>query len=298
MVAPPMDIDSTGLSQSAIVEDAPVQVGSYASMADAHQHALVILAMGLPCWLVPADGGYTMLAEPAHGAVIGRELSEFDDEIAQPKPVEAELPWFDPVRELTFLWVLLLLGVFLLQATDPGMVETGANSSHLVIDRGEWWRPFTAMFLHSDIEHLVGNLIFGSVFIMLAARSLGPLVAWPLIITSGVAANIITAAWHHPDPFRAIGASTAVFGALGLLTGNGILRHQSRRQRIASLFIPLAGGLVLFGWFGLGGPGVDMLGHAAGFACGMVLGLLAVGVSKLRSAYTGQSRRMRSVSSE
>jgi membrane associated rhomboid family serine protease len=284
--------DPTALHDALVAE-----VGAYGSFADAHQHAVVVLAMNLPCWIVPSAGGYAIFADAANGPGIRRELAQFDEEQSAPTPVEGELPWFEPVRELTFLWVLVLLGVFLFQLRDPMLADAGANSSRLVIDGGEWWRPFTAMFLHSDLQHLVGNLIFGSVFIMLAARSLGPLVAWPLIFTSGVAANIITAAWHHPEPFRAIGASTAVFGALGLLTGSGILRHQSRRQRIGSLFIPLAGGLVLFGWFGLGGPGVDMLGHAAGFACGVVLGLLAVGVSKLRS-HRGQSRRMRSVSSE
>jgi len=298
MVAPPMDAEPDRVLQPPVVEDPPVEVGSYASVMDAHQHALVILAMGLPCWLIPAGDSYAVFAEPDHQPLISRELAEFDDEMAAPEVVEPELPWFDPVRELTFLWILVLLGVFLLQTREPAIVDSGANSSLLLIDGGEWWRPFTAMFLHSDLIHLAGNLIFGSVFVLLAARTLGPLIAWPLIITSGLAANIITAAYHYPDPFQAIGASTAVFGALGLITGAGILTRRPTHQRLASLLVPLAGGFALFGWLGLGGPGVDMLGHAAGFASGVILGMTAVAAGKLRAAYTGQSRKMRSVSSE
>lgn len=298
MVAPPMDTEFDRVLPPTVVEDPPVEVGSYRDVTEAHQHALVILAMGLPCWLIPAAGGYAVLAEPAHQPLISRELADYDAEESQPARPEPEIPWFDPVRELTFLWVLVLLAVFLLQAREPSIVDAGANSARLLIDDGEWWRPFTAMFLHSDLIHLAGNLIFGSVFVLLAARTLGPLLAWPLIFLSGLLANIITAAWHHPDAFQAIGASTAVFGALGLITGAGILTRRAAHQRLASLLVPLAGGFALFGWLGLGGPGVDMLGHAAGFACGVVLGLLAVGAGKFRAIQTGQSRRMRSVSSE
>ncbi len=298
MVAPAMDAEFNGPSQPVALADQPVAVGCYRSVIDAHQHALVILAMGLPCWLVPAGGAFDLLAEPGHQPLIARELAEYDAEEARPVPEEPVMPWFDPVRELTFLWVLVLLGVFLLQAREPSIVDAGANSSRLLIDGGEWWRPFTAMFLHSDLIHLAGNLVFGSVFVLLAARLLGPLRAWPLIFLSGLLANIITAFWHHPDPFQAIGASTAVFGALGLVTGAGILQHHTIRQRMISLLVPVAGGLALFGWLGLGGPDVDVLGHAAGFACGVVFGSLAAGLPLLSGLHSGQSRRMRSVSSE
>ena len=110
------------------------------------------------------------------------------------------------------------------------------------------------------------------------ARSAAGLAADP---SQRPAANIITAAWHHPEPFQAIGASTAVFGALGLVTGAGILQHHSTASASYHCSIPLAGGLALFGWLGLGGPGIDMLGHAAGFACGVVLGMLAAGLPRL-----------------
>ena len=169
----------------------------------------------------------------------------------------------------------MLLAVFLLQSVNPALVDAAANSSQRVIDDGEWWRLFTAMFFHSDLVHLAGNLLFGSIFILLASRTLGPFLAWPLILASGVTANLVTAFHHHPEPFRAIGASTAVFGALGLLTGSGIIGHRPHRQRLAWLLIPGAGGLALFSWLGLGGEGIDMLGHAAGFATGLLLGVIA-----------------------
>ena len=58
MVAPLMAADPEQPHDPAAVQDAPVaEIGSYGSFAGAHQHAVVILAMNLPCWIVRSAGG-------------------------------------------------------------------------------------------------------------------------------------------------------------------------------------------------------------------------------------------------
>ena len=54
---------------------------------------------------------------------------------------------------------------------------------------GEWWRPVTALFLHADAAHLIGNAVFGGFFAWSVARYFGGGLAWLAIIASAALAN-------------------------------------------------------------------------------------------------------------
>ena len=77
-------------------------------------------------------------------------------------------------------------------------------------------------------------------------------------------------------PFVSLGASTAVFGALGILSGIGIVENFRETVRLPWLRIvaPLLAGIVLLGWLGGAAPGdgVDVFGHVFGFCAGVVAG--------------------------
>lgn len=250
----------------------------YPGLPEASEHALVVLAMNEACWVVPQAGGFLLCVEPGRAAPIAAELAAYDAEQAQPRK-EAEVPWVDASLLPALLWSALLLAVFSLQLQQPILADLGANSSVGLFARGEWWRPFTALFLHADFHHLLGNLAGGCAFFSLAARSLGTWRGWGLAMLSGVLGNLLTAWFHHPAPFRSLGASTAVFGALGLLTGLGLRFARHRHHGLRPLAAPLGGGLMLLAWLGTGGQQVDLLGHLLGFASGLALGLLSPAAS-------------------
>ena len=50
-----------------------VPVGEWQSFGEASEHALVVLAMNLDCWIFPGHGTYAVFAEPAHAGVIRQE---------------------------------------------------------------------------------------------------------------------------------------------------------------------------------------------------------------------------------
>ena len=85
--------------------------------------------------------------------------------------------------------------------------------------------------------------------------------------------------------FNSIAASTAVFGAWGLLTGCGIYNafRLPSHEPWAQVIIPLGGGIALLSWTGLGGGdlSVDVLGHLGGFLFGGILGAITASL-KLR----------------
>lgn len=151
--------------------------------------------------------------------------------------------------------------------------SAGAMHAKFVM-QGEWYRNFTALMLHSDIGHLLSNLLFGTVFGLLAGRSLGGGVAWLTIILAGGLGNFLNACTREPEHIS-IGASTAVFAALGILIADAL--HPSHRtgQSIWKRNSPLIAGVVLLSLLGVGGPRTDVTAHVTGFLSGLVLGWFA-----------------------
>jgi membrane associated rhomboid family serine protease len=136
-----------------------------------------------------------------------------------------------------------------------------------------WWRAFTALTLHLDQEHLLGNLMFGAGVGILAGRMFGPGVAWLGIVLAGAAANYADMIMS-PDGHRAVGASTAVFAALGMLAGFGWGQRLTMRERRLYRWGPLFAGSCLLALLGAGNEHVDVLGHLLGFLCGVFCGWL------------------------
>jgi rhomboid protease GluP len=142
---------------------------------------------------------------------------------------------------------------------------------------GELWRLVTSLTLHADVGHLGGNLAFGAFFGYFAGRSFGFGLAWLAVLAGGVLGNLLNSA-VQPGDHRSIGASTAVFAALGLLTAHAWRRgiaQTSWRARIA----PIVAGIALLAFTGTAGEHTDILAHLMGFLAGFALGAL---LSRLR----------------
>jgi hypothetical protein len=125
-----------------------------------------------------------------------------------------------------FGYAIVLVAVTL--ASISHAFNKGWNSAGVLdrgfFERGEWWRVVTALTLHADMLHLLSNLAFGALFGYPAARLFGPGVAWLLILVGGALAYGIDAQLHPPEHYL-LGASTAVFTALGLIAAYGWRRH-------------------------------------------------------------------------
>lgn len=264
-------------------EDLPpgdlVTAGIYGSAEAGFDHSLVVLALGQVCWLLPSPAGYRLLVKPSVAARAQAELASYDRESAGwPPRVAPDVPALPRLELVTpLLWALVVMAVFRGQLHHPGWTEAGALDSAAVFERGEWWRAGTALFLHANREHLVSNLLAG-VFAFATELSLfGRAHGWLLLGVAAVSGNLAVAAMHYPGPYVSLGASTAIFAALGLLTGRAVriaIRAQHpHRGRL--FFVPLAAGLTVLALYGTGSPQVDVLAHVAGFTAGAVLGFMA-----------------------
>ena len=135
--------------------------------------------------------------------------------------------------------------------------------------RGEWWRLFTAIWLHGDLAHLAGNATFGFLLLGLAMGRCGTGTGLLAAYLAGVGGNL--AALLFSARHTSLGASGMVMGGLGLLA---IRSAWARRQspRLAKYILSgFCGGIMLFVLLGLT-PGTDVLAHSGGFVCGLLLG--------------------------
>lgn len=137
---------------------------------------------------------------------------------------------------------------------------------------GEPWRAVTALTLHADATHLLGNVALGAVVLGALGGVWGWGVATLLAVASGAAGNLATACtWGTPHD--AVGASTALFGAIGALAGTGFVERA--RAVLGRPWVAIAAAFGLLGMLGAGGERTDVLAHLFGLAAGIGLGAAA-----------------------
>lgn len=138
---------------------------------------------------------------------------------------------------------------------------------------GEWWRAVTALTLHADLRHLLSNLVFGGFLGYFAARHMGSGLAWAAIVAAGAVGNVANAVLSGAD-HRSIGASTAVFAALGLLAAFTWRRSRAEGMTTRARVAPLVAGVALLAYTGTAGENTDIGAHLTGFLAGLVPGAL------------------------
>lgn len=259
-----------------------VDVGAFPSASEGSDRGLVVLATGSPYWLMP-DGRVHRLLVPADAADHVREqLARYERESQDwpPKPIVEDAAHSVDLVTPTF-WAGLVLAGFFGQSRWPALTALGSLNSEAFVSDAEWWRPMTSLFLHADADHVLANVLSG-IFVFAAWLStVGRRRGWITLAASAVAGNALIAALHYPAAYRSIGASTAVFAAVGLLTGRALrlVLRQSGQRRWPALFLPLASGLTVLALYGAGQQPVDVGAHVCGFVSGLVAGF-TVGLSR------------------
>ncbi|GLI39846.1 rhomboid family intramembrane serine protease [Geobacter hydrogenophilus] len=240
---------------------------------------LVLEARAVHCRIVRSDNGWHVVVPASFYDRAVEEVRLFEEENRNwPPPAP-------PVRTmngnvLATLSVLFLLATFhnitRLDVTLPGhppldWLTLGSADAEKIMD-GQWWRAVTALTLHANLPHLVGNLAIGGVLVILLCREIGPGLAWSLILGSGILGNLVNALLHSTGHIS-VGASTAVFGAVGILASSSVVRHRHHLQRRWPL--PVAAGLALLAVLGTEGEHTDLGAHLFGFLWGIALGAVA-----------------------
>jgi len=243
------------------------------SKKEADDFALVLLSAGVHGFkTVRSDTGWEMHVADDQGMQAFRIIEQFRAENradpARERDVGPRFHW-----RWSGVWGALLIACVHLAVYRGGDARAFYRVYAASADRilsGEWHRAATALLLHADIGHLAANvaglLIFASAVCSVAGLGVG----WLLVLLSGIAGNMGTAFLYQTDHV-AVGASTAVFGAIGLLSTYQFTRRIRDRGHRLAAFLPFGAGLALLGFLGAAAH-TDVVAHLFGFTAGIALG--------------------------
>jgi len=239
--------------------------------------ALVLAAQGIESEVSWNGSAWILGVPPAAAAAARYEISAYSVEARsdasrrrQPVLSRHGRPWIGVAAYLAVIFGVAVLASAM--SFGPDWFARGRMDGAALLG-GELWRVLTALTLHADAGHLLGNAVFGSFFGYTVARYLGNGFGWLAIVVSGALGNAVNGVLLGAD-HRSIGASTAVFAALGILSAycwrRGFPAGAPRRERLA----PVVAGVGLLAFTGAGGENTDVGAHLFGFICGFGSGLV------------------------
>ena len=241
----------------------------------ADEWAVVLAATGTPHWLRRRLDGWALIVPADDAASALESLAAYDQENSR-----EGLSHHDAIgssRPMTIVGAvvaLLLIGFFAItgpRAAHSAWFERGSADATRMM-AGEWWRAITALTLHADAPHLAGNAAATVVLVTAVCLYLGPGMGLWLLLLAGAGGNVATAIVHGGDHVS-VGASTATFGAIGILAALRIIAGRAETSG-RKWWVVIAAGLALLALLGTG-PHADLLAHLFGFLLGGALGLIA-----------------------
>jgi membrane associated rhomboid family serine protease len=205
---------------------------------------------------------------------------------AGPVPVEYETTRRargSQLRNAPAVLVLILLNavVFLFEisvggSNDPDVLHRiGALEPYSVVVQHEYWRFFTALFLHGGLLHVGFNVFALYVIGPPLERSIGTIRFVACYLISGLASGagvVGLTLIRLVQPAQLIGASGAIMGIVGAWAGF-LLRNRhapNAKQRLGNVAMIV----VIQIAFDLSTPQVSMSAHLCGLVAGFLLGLV------------------------
>jgi membrane associated rhomboid family serine protease len=258
------------------VIDAGVEVYRSFWRRDCEDRAFMLGAVGILSAIVLRGDHFSLEVAGPDAQRAASHLTEYEAENRPPEAAPPAPPLHSNAWTGCVGYAAWLLGVA--YAISNGLVRLDAFHTGELdaarVQAGQWWRAWTALTLHLSGPHLAANLGAGIWFGYLAGRQLGVGIAWLLIVAGGGIANLLEglfgAPWH-----QSVGASTAVFTALGLMSAYTWRERLLLPQSWVPRWGPLVAGVILLGWLGTAGKETDVMAHLLGFGIGVVLGAIA-----------------------
>ena len=256
------------------------------------ERSLVLDSLDIPHEVLQGETGWAIAVPTEDAEAAKRELAQYARENLAASP---GMPARQPVYQDAIPGIVMYFAILLLVAWAAGTslfgkdwLAAGRVDGEL-LRQGELWRLVTAQTLHGSLKHLLGNLGFGALFGLFAGRLLGSGVAWLVIILAACLANELNVLLLD-DSHRSIGASTAVFAALGLVAAYVWSSRLMSQDRWPYRTGPLVGGLALLAFTGTGDANTDIGAHLMGFVFGFAAGAM-IARSRLRLDQAELQRR-------
>ena len=169
--------------------------------------------------------------------------------------------------------VFLILEVIGQTESAVFMMEHGAMYPPYIQENGEYWRLFTAMFLHFGLKHLLHNMVMLGAAGQILERAVGKIKFIVIYLIAGLGGSILSYMQMLQNEEYAVsaGASGAVFGIVGALAWVVIL-HKGSYETLTGTGMLVMIALCLY--YGVSTGNVDNWGHIGGLVMGFLMGIV------------------------
>jgi membrane associated rhomboid family serine protease len=203
--------------------------------------------------------------------------------VAFPSVPVADRVRHSQLRSAPAVLVLILLNVvaFLFEISVGDLNDSevlhrvGALEPYAVLAQGEYWRLFTALFLHGGFTHLLFNIFALYILGPPLERSIGTIRFAVCYLISGLASSagvVALTVVGFVQVAQLVGASGCIMGIVGTWAGF-LVRHRhapQAKQRLGNVVMII----VIQVAFDLSTPQVSMAAHVCGLIAGFFLGLI------------------------
>ncbi|GAB6190932.1 rhomboid family intramembrane serine protease [Desulfocastanea catecholica] len=200
------------------------------------------------------------------------ELAAYDSENKDWPPTlqqETFVPTFRAMSSVVIGCLIFIYGLSGDWHLHSFWFTKGGGDSTAILNNFELYRLVTALTLHADIVHLLGNCFLGGFLLHFFFHLTGNGIGLFALLFTATIANYINVLVHGPGHLF-VGFSTAIFSVIGMLcTISFALRT---RRFTLHFFMPLMSGLALLAFLGSSGERTDLGAHLFGLLCGLVSG--------------------------
>lgn len=201
-------------------------------------------------------------------------MPSLHDQLRHAMPQLRLTPLLITANVLIFV-VMLFNGASLWHTQNTIQLAWGANFGPATQD-GEWWRLWSALFLHFGVLHLLLNM--GALWDVgqWVERMYGSLRFAGIYLVAGLAGNLLSLVANAGAAVSG-GASGAIFGIYGaLLSYLWLERSRIHHGEFRWLFWAAIGFSGVTIVFGLLVPGIDNAAHVGGWIAGVLMGALLI----------------------
>ncbi len=249
--------------------------------------ALVLESRGIPFTFISTDDGLSLRIPADFFVQALDEIRKYQKE--NNAHVQSKASLHEPIRlrdHSITVWAIILLTAIFGLALRPSfhhvLLQIGCLSPD-VMQKHEYWRLVTALTLHQDPSHLIGNMAIGGFIIVFLTDLMGAGASWFLTLLTGIMGNFLNLLFKDAS-FTSIGASTAVFGEIGLLAGHKLIQDHNFK----GLIMPIGAALSLLAMLGTGDSHTDLGAHLFGLLSGIILGILWVKLHQPKKRSSGR----------
>ena len=239
----------------------------------ANTFSLVLKASGIWNRVIVAKNGFGIAVADLHADSARDAIDRYqgenpipEDELAAPPALSSHIN----LSGIAVAFVLLSIHWAVLTSGAPQdyISVFGANARRIL--DGEVYRCATALLMHADAAHIAGNMVGVALFGGAVSAITGCGVGWLMILVCGFFGNLINALAYGTGHLS-VGASTAVFGAVGILCALQAVNAVKTGKGWQRMVVIFGAGLALLGFLGTSARS-DLGGHLFGFLGGILIG--------------------------